>query len=72
MKAWVSGGSNPTNELTGWNGLRDKLVSLGAIPDEKSSRSCPTGPRPARSDVEIGDDLPVVCLCQDPRNIAFT
>ncbi len=63
--------TNPTDELLTWSGLRERLTSLGILPNDRLFVVVPNWTEAGKVDVEIGDIAPVVCLCQDPRNIAF-
>lgn len=54
-----------------WNGLRDAIAKQHLL--DKPRLFVATGNRVeiGKVDLEIGKYLPVVCLCPDPRNIAF-
>jgi hypothetical protein len=71
MTAGAYDETNPTAELLTWSGLRARLTSLGVIPDDRLFAVVPNWTEAGKVDVEIGDAVPVVCLCQDARNIAF-
>ena len=64
--------TNPTRELTAWRGLRKALTDKGVLPSNgKLFAVVQHWTQVGKPDVEIGDEVPVICLCADPRNIAF-
>jgi 4-amino-4-deoxy-L-arabinose transferase-like glycosyltransferase len=63
--------TNPTRELVAWTGLREALVKRGLIPHQRLFAAVRSWTLVGYPDTQIGDDLPVVCLCSDPRNIAY-
>jgi hypothetical protein len=62
---------NPTAELLKWDGLREALVKDGILPNKRLFAIVPSWTIVGRVDTEIGDDIPVVVLSKDPRNIAY-
>lgn len=72
MKEMPYAETNPTRELLKWSGLRDALIRDGVIPGDRIFAVSEHWTETGKVDVEIGDLVPVVCLCQDARNIAFS
>ena len=64
--------ANPTRELLQWHGLKEALVRNGMIGRPRIFAVAPQWHQVGKVDVQIGDEMPVVCLCSDPRNIAFS
>ena len=65
------GATNPTRELLDWRPLREALDKRGLLTREKLFVATGRWFFAGKADAAIGDKLPVVCLCDDPRNIAF-
>ena len=64
--------TNPTRELTAWTGLREVLTQKGLLPSNgKLFAVVQHWTQVGKADAQIGDEVPVICLCGDPRNIAF-
>jgi hypothetical protein len=63
--------TNPTREVLNWRALRGALDQEGLL--TQSHLFVVTGKwyETGHVDAAIGDKLPVVCLCDDARNIAF-
>jgi hypothetical protein len=72
MKEMPYAETNPTRELLRWSGLRDVLIRDGVIPADRLFAVSENWTEIGKVDVEIGDLVPVVCLCGDARNIAFS
>jgi hypothetical protein len=62
---------NPTRELLSWAELRQELAARGFLDKPHLFAVAPQWHQAGKVDVQIGDRLPVVCLCSDPRNIAY-
>ena len=71
LVAEVEGAGNPTREMLQWNELREVLAARGLLDEGELFAVAPQWHQTGKVDVQIGDRLPVVCLCADPRNIAF-
>ena len=63
--------TNPLREMLSWRELRGALIAQKLIPHDRLFVATTRWFLAGKADVQIGDDLPVVCLCNDPRNIAF-
>ena len=63
--------ANPLRELLSWTELREDLAAKGYLDQPRLFAVAPQWHQAGKVDVQIGDKLPVVCLCGDPRNIAF-
>jgi len=63
--------TNPLREMLTWHELRGALIARNLIPHDRLFVVTTKWFAAGKADVQIGDDLPVVCLCGDPRNIAF-
>jgi 4-amino-4-deoxy-L-arabinose transferase-like glycosyltransferase len=62
---------DPTLEAFDWPELRTALASRGLLEAPKLFVVATRWHQAGKMDVVVGDKLPVVCLCDDPRNIAF-
>jgi hypothetical protein len=71
LVAKVPEARNPTRELLTWAELRPALAARGLLDRPKLFAVAPQWHQAGKVDSQIGDRLPVVCLCSDPRNIAF-
>jgi hypothetical protein len=75
MPAAVTGkleeAANPTRELLTWNEVRQVVAAHGLLDTPKMFAVGPQWHQTGKVDVQLGDKMPVVCLCRDPRNIAF-
>jgi hypothetical protein len=67
----LEGISDPTLEGLDWNALRDRVSEEGWLDADRLFVVAPQWHVAGKVDVQLGRDLPVVCLCEDPRNIAF-
>ncbi len=65
---WIA---DPTLEGLDWTELRDAIVERGFIEGDQVFAVAPQWHIAGKVDVQLGRDMPVVCLCDDPRNIAF-
>ncbi|MGV8838884.1 MAG: glycosyltransferase family 39 protein [Bauldia sp.] len=63
--------SDPTLEGLDWDELRAAVASDGLLGAPDTFAVAPMWHLAGKVDVQLGRDMPVVCLCQDPRNIAF-
>jgi Dolichyl-phosphate-mannose-protein mannosyltransferase len=79
-RAWLPSGirkqpfsqTNPTQRLLGWRQLRSTLAERGLLDQDRLFVVTTEFRDAGKADVAVGDRLPVVCLCADPRNIAFS
>ena len=71
LVARVDEARNPTRELLTWAELRPALAARGLLGRPRLFAIGPQWHQTGKVDSQIGDDMPVVCLCADPRNIAF-
>ncbi len=71
LRPSLAGIADPTLEGLDWNALRDAVADAGWLDDERLFVVTPQWHVAGKVDVQLGRDLPVVCLCADPRNIAF-
>jgi hypothetical protein len=71
MTARVEESANPTREMLTWTELRPALEAKGYLNQPRLFAVAPQWHQAGKVDVQIGDVMPVVCLCHDPRNIAF-
>jgi hypothetical protein len=71
MTAKLEESANPTRELLSWTQLRDVLEQQGYLTRPHIFAVGPQWHQAGKVDVQLGDVMPVVCLCGDPRNIAF-
>jgi 4-amino-4-deoxy-L-arabinose transferase-like glycosyltransferase len=71
VTAEVAHAQNPTRELLTWTELRPALAERGLLDRPRLFAIAPQWHQAGKLDTQIGDRLPVVCLCGDPRNIAF-
>jgi hypothetical protein len=71
LTAGVEQAANPTRELLDWKELRQDLAERGLLDQPRLFVVSPQWHQAGKVDVQVGDKLPVVCLCHDPRNIAF-
>jgi hypothetical protein len=67
----VEESANPTREMLSWDQLRPALEASGYLGRRHVFAIAPQWHQAGKVDVQIGDAMPVVCLCDDPRNIAF-
>jgi hypothetical protein len=67
----IDTGKNPTREILDWAELRPAVAQAGLLDRERLFVVTPQWHQAGKVDVQLGDRLPVVCLCTDPRNIAF-
>lgn len=67
----LSGAVDPTLEGHAWPELRDALAEQGFLDRDQTFAVTAMWPVTGKVDVEIGAAMPVVCLCEDPQNIAF-
>jgi hypothetical protein len=63
--------TNPTREVLEWRALRGALDQRGLLSQGRLFVVTGKWFEAGHADVAIGDRLPVVCLSNDPRNIAF-
>jgi hypothetical protein len=68
----VSNVQDPTMEAHDWKELRPELQRLGLLDQAPLFVVTSRWHQAGKVDAQIGDKLPVVCLCEDPRNIAFS
>lgn len=71
VTAEVAHAQNPTRELLTWRELRPALAERGLLDRPRLFAVAPQWHQAGKLDTQIGDRVPVVCLCGDPRNIAF-
>jgi len=71
LTAKVEEARNPTRELLTWAELRPALAERGLLGRPRLFAVAPQWHQTGKVDSQIGDAMPVVCLCADPRNIAF-
>ncbi len=71
MAAEFSYVSDPTLEGLDWNELRKAFTANGLLGAPRTFAVAPMWHLAGKVDVQLGRDMPVVCLCRDPRNIAF-
>lgn len=63
--------SSLTRGLLPWSGVRSALVARGAIPAARVFAVASHWAEAGKVDIEIGDLVPVVCLCEDARDFRF-
>jgi hypothetical protein len=63
--------ADPTLEGLDWRELREAAAERNLLDQERLFVVAPQWHLAGKADVQLGRDLPVVCLCADPRNIAF-
>ncbi len=63
--------ADPTLEGLNWDELREAAAAAGYLNADRMVAVTPQWHIAGKTDVQLGRDLPVVCLCADPRNIAF-
>ena len=63
--------TNPTREVLEWRAMRGALDQRGLLAQGRLFVVTGKWFEAGHADVAIGDRLPVVCLSDDPRNIAF-
>jgi hypothetical protein len=63
--------TNPTREVLDWRALRGALDQRGLLGQGRLFVVTGKWYETGHADVAVGDRLPVVCLCDDARNIAF-
>jgi len=63
--------NDPTLEAQDWPEVRQAVERLGLLHKPRLFVTGGQWFQAGRVDVQLGRDLPVVCLCEDPRNIAF-
>lgn len=71
LRPSLEGISDPTLEGLDWTALRERAAAEGWLGHERLFAVAPQWHVAGKIDVQLGRDLPVVCLCADPRNIAF-
>src|SRR6266705_3664291 len=64
-------GADATLKGLEWKELRPALASRGLLQRQRLFVATAHRTEVGKVDVEIGGSLPVVCLCPDPRDIAF-
>jgi Dolichyl-phosphate-mannose-protein mannosyltransferase len=64
-------GTDPTLSGLEWKELRTAIAARGLLNKQRLFVVTAHRVEIGKVDVEIGNFLPVVCLCPDPRNIAF-
>lgn len=62
---------NPLNEMVAWPQLRDALEEKGLLRRDRLFATALRWFHVGKIDREVGDIMPVTCLCSDPRNIGF-
>lgn len=63
--------NNPTREFLEWRELRGAVDQRGLLSETRLFVMTTNWFLAGKADVAVGDRLPVVCLCDDARNIAF-
>jgi hypothetical protein len=66
--AWIK---DPTLEGYDWDELRPAVAKLGMLNKPHLFVVTPRWFQTGQVDVQVGAHLPVLCLCNDPRNTAF-
>ena len=67
----VFGGSDPTDLVVRWNGIKDELARRGLPRDEKTFIAAVNWITAAQLNAVLGKDIPVLCLCADARHFAY-
>lgn len=62
---------NPLEEMVDWPQVRDALEKRGLLGRDRTFVTALRWFQVGRVDREVGDVMPVTCLCRDPRNIGF-
>lgn len=65
------GGSDPTDALLSWEPLRPALAERGLPADERTFIATFNWIRAGELNALFGKDIPVICLCGDPRHFAY-
>lgn len=63
--------SDPTLEGLDWDELRSAVAEAGHLGTEQTFAVAPQWFVAGKIDVQLGGAMPIICLCDDPRNIAF-
>ncbi len=71
LASYVEKFEDPTLEAFDWPELRAALAARGLLESPRLFVVATRWHQAGKMDVMVGDKLPVVCLCEDPRNIAF-
>lgn len=71
LASYVEKLEDPTLEAFDWPELREALATRGLLDQPRLFVVATRWHQAGKMDVVLGDKLPVVCLCDDPRNIAF-
>lgn len=65
------GGSDPTDSLVSWEGLKPELAARGLPADDRTFIGAFNWIQAGQLNAQFGKEVPVLCLCGDARHFAY-